>query len=554
MKGFIALIAAAALALSCGEKKDVQSFQLDKEASAEKELSPQAIHSYSISLARGQFLKVVCEQRGVDVVLTAFSPDNKKIKEVDSPNGSYGEEPLALTAEAEGAYRFEIRTLEPTAKPGKYVMKIEALLSEKEYKEYGIVKIDSTLYDKYAGSYELNPDHHVILTYENYAGTEPNLCLLDMKTFEWKVLRPHTDKHFLVGPSPTKEYPVVEEYVFTTDDGGKPTGMRITKKGEPEKIAKRVRHYRQEEVSFQNKDVVLKGKLLIPDGAARRPAFVLAHGSGPATRNMGIFDSFLAHQGAAVLAFDKRGVGGSTGNWQAASFEDLAADVLAGVEFLKKRADIDPERIGILGGSQGGWIGSLAAAKSDAVKFLVVVCGSGVTVAENVTHEAEGRMRDGNLGEADIQEGKTFARKIFEAASNGASWEAITELKKQANGKPWAPFIFLYNAPQNSVQWNWFKLNGNVNPSVILPAVKCPVLWYLADHDWNVPSKISESAINEALKRGGNKDFVVKTFSPAAHMMLESQTGLLRDRGVIRGFVPGYWDSMSEWVRGHISR
>src|SRR5215813_7815179 len=82
----------------------------------ERELAGGQSHSYQITLTEGQYLRVVVEQRGVDVVVTLLSPDGKKLIEVDSPNGAQGPEPLQWIVEAPGTYWLEVRSLENNAK------------------------------------------------------------------------------------------------------------------------------------------------------------------------------------------------------------------------------------------------------------------------------------------------------------------------------------------------------------------------------------------------------------------------------------------------------
>ena len=100
---------------------------LEKGSPVERELAGGVVHSYRLTLAAGQLLRVVVDQRGVDVVVTLFAPDGKKLAEVDSPNGTQGPEPFALVTEAAGDYRLEVRSLEKTAAAGRYEAKIEEL-------------------------------------------------------------------------------------------------------------------------------------------------------------------------------------------------------------------------------------------------------------------------------------------------------------------------------------------------------------------------------------------------------------------------------------------
>ncbi len=92
-------------------------------------------HDYTVSLKTGQFLNLVVDQRGIDLVVRVFGPDGKRIAEVDSPNGDSGPEPVRVVASASGEYRLEIRALEKTAKPGAYQVKIEELLTPEQYAE-----------------------------------------------------------------------------------------------------------------------------------------------------------------------------------------------------------------------------------------------------------------------------------------------------------------------------------------------------------------------------------------------------------------------------------
>ena len=93
----------------------------------ERELAGGQSHSYQITLAAGQYLHAVVDQRGIDVVVRVFGPDGKQILEVDSPNGTQGPEPVFLVAEVAGIYKLEVQSLEKNAKPGRYEVRVEEL-------------------------------------------------------------------------------------------------------------------------------------------------------------------------------------------------------------------------------------------------------------------------------------------------------------------------------------------------------------------------------------------------------------------------------------------
>src|SRR6266581_1985824 len=99
---------------------------------------------------------------------------------------------------------------------------------------------------------------------------------------------------------------------------------------------------KRENVRFSSGDIQLAGTIISPIQGRRHPAIVLVHGSGAENREYMLpWARFLIRHGMAVLGYDKRGVGESTGDWNIASFEDLAGDAVAAFEYLKARRDID---------------------------------------------------------------------------------------------------------------------------------------------------------------------------------------------------------------------
>lgn len=150
----------------------------------------------------------------------------------------------------------------------------------------------------------------------------------------------------------------------------------------------------EETVSFESDGARLHGTLLLPGGRGPHPAVVLVHGSGEQTAAMMLRNgSRLRAGGYAVLAYDKRGVGQSTGEYSMIGpansermFGLLAGDALAAVDLLRARRDIDGARVGLVGISQGGWIAPLAASRGRHVRFVVSISGPAVSVGEEIAY------------------------------------------------------------------------------------------------------------------------------------------------------------------------
>jgi dipeptidyl aminopeptidase/acylaminoacyl peptidase len=142
---------------------------------------------------------------------------------------------------------------------------------------------------------------------------------------------------------------------------------------------------------FQNGDVRLSYQLTKPDGRAPVPAVVIGHGSGEVRKEFcRSLASIFLRRGYATLCYDKRGVGQSTGEYSMVGtrnsdemFARLAGDMAAGVRFLRAQPGIDGRRVGLVGGSQAGWIIPLAA-KTTRPAFMIILSGPTVTVGEEI--------------------------------------------------------------------------------------------------------------------------------------------------------------------------
>jgi dienelactone hydrolase len=155
------------------------------------------------------------------------------------------------------------------------------------------------------------------------------------------------------------------------------------------------RHF---EISFQNRlqNLELGGLLFVPEGDGPFPAAVVIHGSGTSHRGNGWYLTLTEHlqnNGIVVLLPDKRGSEKSEGNWRTSSFEDLATDTLAAIDYLREQEAVAISGIGVIGMSQGGWIAPLVASQEDELSFLVSMVGAMVTPREQLLYEENYNLR-----------------------------------------------------------------------------------------------------------------------------------------------------------------
>jgi len=520
------------------------AYPIDPASPVKRELRAGESHSYSIVLEEGSRLRLTALQRGIDLVLTAYAPDGAKLAEVDGPSGSWGPETVTLNAATPGRYSFEVKPLEPDVAPGRYELRVHRPLPPEPPPTYVEVALGANELRPLLGTYEISSAHRVTLNpISGLGGGEAGLLFTDLESRQTRLLHPRSTTEFFGGESVQGDFPVALEVTRT------PEGLRIEWRGAAAQNAKRL-PYRTEEIVFRNGDVELAGTLVLPDGKGPFPAVVYAHGSGALTRDS-LYGATFYPLGIAYLAFDKRGTGQSSGDWRTASLEELAADVVAGIQLLKSRPDIVGNRIGVIGISQGGWVGSLAARSKD-VAFLVEHSGSGMPVAENIVHEQRSQLIAAELSADQIRKGEEFLRRTGLMATEGKPWEQIHAEYEKVKAEPFAAFAFPAALPKDNSNWEWFRKNGAIDSAKALEQVHCPILWFLGDLDTQVPTSKSATRLREAFRKAGNRDATLRILPSASHMLLETRPEL--HGGDLGRFVPGFWDELERWVNARAHR
>lgn len=301
-------------------------------------------------------------------------------------------------------------------------------------------------------------------------------------------------------------------------------------------------------VRFSSGDIPLAADLLVPDGHRPFPAVVLVHGSGSSDRRNawgGEIAAALAQRGVAVLFPDKRGSGESGGDWRTADFSDLAADALAGVEFLRSDARVDPERIGLVGLSQGGRVVPLAAATSPKVAFVVNVSGSAVNFVEQITHESRNTFRKAGLDDEQLSEAMAL-HAVAEEYIRGGSWERYNTLRERAVAGSWASVARDFPASPDDWRWAWWRRVIDYDP---LPhwrriAVPAFIAYGELDENDNVPVAESVRRLEQAFRESGHRpNVVIRVFPNSGHALREPGTSVHRVRA-------DFLDALADWIRG----
>jgi pimeloyl-ACP methyl ester carboxylesterase len=410
-----------------------------------------------------------------------------------------------------------------------------------------LAPVNLELYQRYAGSYQFGEK---FIDVAPFSENENRLRFFDAGTRRTGVLYAVSDTEFFAGPSTGVAFPKEIVATFVRNERGEATGLTWRERGSSA-TGRKLDAYVQEEVTFQNGDVSLRGTLSIPATKGPHPAIVLIPGSGPARRPGGFWIPFFARHGIAVLVFDKRGAGASTGDWMKSTYDDLAADALAAVELLKKHKNIDAKQIGLWGNSEGGWVAPLAASRAPDIAFLLVRSGSGLPVWQTVMHEAEGQLRDGNdLTDDEIRDALALKQSVERIALDTKNWDDawvdIDAAYQQARNKRWFNFVAVNQ--KDHWFWQWWRLRGGYDPASALEKVRCPVLVLLGEVDRAIPSRESAAAFERAFRASGNRDYTIRILPKANHGLLLGETGLGSESPRLREYSPGYMDGMADWL------
>lgn len=392
----------------------------------------------------------------------------------------------------------------------------------------------------YEGTFEIEKGHRITLgIFDEFK----SLVYLDLKTLQLGALIPVKKNVFRDNNDSNKLF------VFLRDPKNNVGGLTITE-NQIRVMGKRVAPHTRKSISFVSGNRALKGDFYTPASKGPHPAVVFAHGSGAATRSVAFFTTYFLQLGIAVLTYDKQGAGESSGDWETASFDELAGDVIAGIHFLKKQNAIDPKKIGVMGNSQGGWVGSMAAAKSKDVAFLLMRVGAGENVMETMLHEIRSIYQADGFEEKEVNEAMKMERSYMDAVAGGKTWEQSDSVIMSYNKYPW--FKKVYPAPrEKSVRseknHQWLQKNLQYDSYTYLKKVKVPVLWMMAEKDMNVNSQKSHPRIIKALQDAGNKDYSVKIIPNSGHTGLTAKTGYYNE-AISWQYAAGFWDVMQAWL------
>jgi fermentation-respiration switch protein FrsA (DUF1100 family) len=325
---------------------------------------------------------------------------------------------------------------------------------------------------------------------------------------------------------------------------------------------KRPLPYQEEEVVFTGPAGKLAGTLTLPGGKGPFPAVLLVTGSGPQDRDETIaghrpflvVSDHLTRQGLAVLRYDDRGVGRSTGAFAAATTLDFTEDAQAGLAYLRARPEVDPRRTGVMGHSEGALVAALVGSRDPQVAFVVLLAGTGVNGQQVLEEQAALVARASSLSPEAVAQQRALQQALFAAMKQEGDPAAMRRRITEALAASLAPLpedqreaaVASYVAEASSP---WLRFFLSYDPLPALRAVKCPVLALFAEKDLQVPPAQNAAPVETALKEGGNRAYTISVLPGLNHLFQTAATGLPVEYGGIEETIaPAALRAVSDWI------
>jgi uncharacterized protein len=404
---------------------------------------------------------------------------------------------------------------------------------------------------EYVGVYQWEPNALLHLQIWNELTGTNQLTAFD-ESGDVRTLYPTGADRFFAGPGAAIPTSVESQVDFQRDETGRIISLTWRRERAAPRVATRAEIEKHEDVRFTSGDVHLAGTLISPNAPGKHPAVILVHASGPQNRESVLpFARFLVHRGMAVLGYDKRGVSGSSGDWNTASFDDLAGDVVAAFAYLRTRADIDGGQIGMLGWSQAGWIMPLAAVRARDIAFVISVSGAGVPAAETTLDQAHNEMTARGMRPEVVSQIVALMKLQNQFAETGQGWDEYADAREKLAARIGSP-PDTFPGTRDHSSWQVIRRLYFYDPAPTLRRLQVPTLALFGELDNNILAEKNRAAWETALKAGGHKDYTLRILPNANHLQLEAKVGSNAEVASLQRFVPAYFTAINDWLATRI--
>jgi len=303
---------------------------------------------------------------------------------------------------------------------------------------------------------------------------------------------------------------------------------------------------REQRVTIPGPAQPLDGVLALPKtGHGPFGLVVFVHGDGPADASRDAFyrpiwESF-AQAGYASLSWNKPGIGGAPGNWLDQSMADRAGETSAAIDWARTRPDIDPQRVGVWGISQGGWVAPEVAVRKPELQFVILV-GPAINWMRQGEYNLRAESRARGASESELAAALTRRERTNQLLRNGATYHEYRVADVDSS-------------PMSAERWGFVARNYRADASATLPHLAVPVLLELGERDLNVDVAETERVYRELVR---TDLLTVQTYPHASHSLakedLESNPNSVKAYAIgtfapRQIYAPSYLDNLRRYVQ-----
>jgi dienelactone hydrolase len=295
------------------------------------------------------------------------------------------------------------------------------------------------------------------------------------------------------------------------------------------------RSYVVRDCAIPSKGISLAARLYLPAQTGKWPLVILVPGGFNETELIMKSPRYdaprLARCGFAALVYYKRGTGPSGGIYADATNDDFIDDVVNIARKLAQDPQIDSTRIGAMGGSSGGLVAPLAAARCPQITFVISNSGPIVPGEEEADYNIEGALRLRGYSDSLVQQVMPLWRRHHAAWAHGDTTELeavaaqITEIREQIDtfALP-TPYREVFTDSNLIFLWPSFRSASRDYVSE-LKHMRAQWLCIYGAEDTIVPVESSVENIQRLMKESGNEDYGIIVLPGVDHSFFNPRTG-----------------------------
>lgn len=329
--------------------------------------------------------------------------------------------------------------------------------------------------------------------------------------------------------------------------------------------------YDTKDLQFKSQGLTFTGTLYTPKSAPPYPLAVIAHGSGDSKRSFSVYTHFgesLSRSGIAVFIFDKRGVGDSEGIYTDGEihFDSLADDLSAAFRFASHLPVTSPDKAGILGISQAGWVMPLALRSIDTIAFIVNVSGPSVPPYYSDMYYRGNEWKDDGYSDEEVREIVAYNRAVARYVGTFDDRQSVLNMKLKFKDRSWFKELGFNPdlSPEDTLrlpQYDHYR-RSNFDPEPYWNRPSLPVLCLFGDKDAHIPVDTIARRFEQIFSTKQFSDYTIKRYPNGGHI-LQQVDGPLEKTGhdpiamIFKGFPLPTEEAMQftmQWIKARAKK